>query len=216
MGHERMVLDRLRERADPLLTVIARRMLSLSPNLLTWLSLAFAVLAGLIFYLSTPANERRYCFLCIASLLVFMNGFTDAIDGKIAKMKKIDSAKGDFLDHAIDRFSDVSMILGISLSEWCDARIGLFSIAGVLLTSYMGTQAQAVGYGRIYRGLLGRADRLFLLMVIPILQHIFLDFEILDLNMMEIMMLYFAIVGFLTAVERFLITLRWFREGDGN
>ena len=205
-----MVLDRLRERIDPILTLVAKRFDYLSPNTVTWISFVFALIAGIIFFLSDPETEKETYFLCIASVFVFLNGFTDAIDGKIAKMKNEATAKGDFLDHAIDRFSDVSMILGLSLSKWCSPEIGLFALSGVLLTSYMGTQAQAVGYKRIYRGLLGRADRLVLLMIFPVLQHIFVDFELYDFNLLEIVLIYFAVVGFVTAVQRFIMTLEWF------
>ena len=50
--------------------------------------------------------------------------------------------------------------------------IGFGAIIGVLMLSYMGTQAQAVGAGREYAGLLGRADRLIVLMLVPILSLI--------------------------------------------
>lgn len=209
-----MVLDGLRKGVDPILTFVARGFDHLSPNTVTWTSLIFAITAGLIFFISDPETESGSRLLCLASLFVFLNGFTDAIDGKIAKMKKKETLKGDFLDHAVDRFSDVAMILGLSLSRWCDPRIGIFAISGVLLTSYMGTQAQAVGYRRIYSGLLSRADRLVLLMVSPILQHVFIDFNINNFNMLEIVLIYFAIVGFATAAQRFVITLNWFRRGE--
>ncbi len=211
-----MVLDELREDVDPLLTVIAKKFLSLSPNFVTWLSLVFAVIAGIIFFLSTPENENSNYFLCIASLFVFLNGLMDAIDGKIAKMKGKSSPEGDFLDHAIDRFSDVFILVGLSLSNWCDDRLGVLAIAGVLLTSYMGTQAQAVGYKRIYKGLLGRADRLVLLMIFPVIQHFFVNFRFRDFNLLEMVLIYFAIVGFITSIQRFYITLRWFRKRGGR
>ena len=35
----------------------------------------------------------------------------------------------------------------------------------------MGTQAQAVGAGREYAGLLGRADRLVVLAIVPVIQY---------------------------------------------
>lgn len=206
------MLDELREDVDPLLTFLAKRFLSLSPNLVTWLSLVFAILAGAAFFFSTPKNERHSYFLCMASFFVFLNGFMDAIDGKIAKMKGKASPEGDFLDHAIDRFSDVSMLIGLSLSQWCDDRLGILAISGVLLTSYMGTQAQAVGYGRIYKGLLGRADRLLLLVILPLVQHFFTDFEWHNFNLLEGVLLYFAIVGFITSIQRFYITVRWFKR----
>jgi archaetidylinositol phosphate synthase len=76
----------------------------------------------------------------------------------------------------------------------------------------MGTQSQAIGYKRNYSGLLGRADRLFLLMIAPIIQHILLYYKIgliFNFYILEWFLIYFAIVGNITAIQRFYKTLRW-------
>ncbi len=213
-----MVLDGQRENVDPLLNSIARHLVKVNPNLLSWLSLIFAFLAGMFFYFSSPDKELDNYFLYFAVLFVFLNGFFDAIDGKVAKLANKVSKKGDFLDHALDRYADVFMVGGLALSPWLwtHSYIGLLAIVGMLLTSYMGTQAQAIGYKRNYKGLLGRADRLVILMFIPIIQHIMLiydDFEFIGgLYLLEWAMVYFAVVGNLTSIQRFLSTLIWFNE----
>ena len=69
------------------------------------------------------------------------------------------------------------------------------------MLSYMGTQAQAVGAGREYAGLLGRADRLVVLAIVPIIQY--LDKGYGDLNYMTLMCYVFAIVCTLSAAYRF-------------
>ena len=213
-----MVLDNKRDDIDPLLNYFAKHMVNINPNTLSWFSLLLAFFSGLFFYFSSPELELENFYLCIAVIFVFLNGFFDAIDGKIAKLANKISKKGDFLDHAIDRFADVFIIGGLALSPWCRYNIiGFLAIVGVLLTSYMGTQAQAVGYKRNYSGLLGRADRLVLLMFAPIIQHIllyFTNFEfIFELYILEWVLIYFAIVGNITAVQRFYSTLKWFNKG---
>ena len=213
-----MVLDNKRDDIDPLLNYFAKHMVNINPNALSWFSLLLAFFSGLFFYFSSPESELENFYLCIAVIFVFLNGFFDAIDGKIAKLANKISKKGDFLDHAIDRFADVFIIGGLALSPWCRYNIiGFLAIVGVLLTSYMGTQAQAVGYKRNYSGLLGRADRLVLLMFAPIIQHILLyltNFEfIFELYILEWVLIYFAIVGNITAVQRFYSTLKWFNKG---
>jgi len=108
------------------------------------------------------------------------------------------------------------MVGALALSSWCRPSIGLLAIVGVLLTSYMGTQAQAIGYKRDYSGLLGRADRLALLIVFPIIQHIALHSSLQlpwNTTIIEWVLIYFAVVGNITAIQRFHITLRWFRNG---
>jgi len=216
-----MVLNNQRENINPLLSRFAKIFLGFSPNTLTWISLIFAFIAGLFFYLSSPEEELSNFYLYAVSLFVFLNGFFDAIDGKVAKLTNKTSLKGDFLDHAIDRYADVLILGGLAISSWVRYPIlGLLAIVGMLLTSYMGTQAQAVGCKRNYSGLLGRADRLVLLMIIPLIQHILIIYNIetiyisdlLNFNLLEWMLIYFAIIGNLTAIQRFFSTLRWFNK----
>ncbi len=207
-----MVLDKHRGKIDPILLIIANKLKNINPNKLSWFSLIFAFIAGIFFYISKPETELINYYLYIAVFFVFLNGLFDAIDGKVAKLSKKSSIKGDFLDHALDRFGDVMILCGLSLSLWNRyPALGIFALTGVLLTSYMGTQSQAIGYNRNYSGLLGRADRLFLLMVTPIIQHILLYYNmgiIFNFYILEWVLIYFAIIGNITAVQRFYYTLR--------
>jgi archaetidylinositol phosphate synthase len=208
-----MVLDTQRENVDPFFMAIAKRFSKVDPNVLTWLSLVFAIVAGLFFYFSSKEFESVNFFLCVAVIFVSLNGLFDAIDGKVAKLTNKVSKKGDFLDHALDRYADVFMVGGLALSSWCEPRIGLLAIVGMLLTSYMGTQSQAVGYQREYSGLLGRADRLVILMVTPVIQHMLLYSNIQmpwGISLLSWVLIYFAVVGNITAVQRFYNTLKWF------
>ena len=207
-----MVLDNQRENVDPFLTRFAKHLKWVNPNTLTWISLIFAVVAGVFFYFSHPDQELQNFYLYGAALFVFLNGFFDAIDGKVAKLTNKTSKRGDFLDHAIDRYADVFIVGGLALSAWCTyPMIGLLAVVGMLLTSYMGTQAQAIGYKRDYSGLLGRADRLVLMMIAPIVAHIFLIYNVQlpYLNLLSWVLVYFAVMGNLTAIQRFYSTLIW-------
>ncbi|MBN1678477.1 MAG: CDP-alcohol phosphatidyltransferase family protein, partial [Candidatus Thermoplasmatota archaeon] len=83
-----------------------------------------------------------------------------------------------------------------------------FAVIGVMLASYMGTQAQALGLRREYRGILGRADRLVLLIFVPIVQYILIALDasfamdILGFSLMGWMMIWFGLAGNVTAVQR--------------
>jgi len=219
-----MVLDRKRESVDPVLSFIAKRFLKINPDVITWFALLFSIISGIFFYFSSEELELENYFLFFAVLFVFLNGLFDAIDGKVAKITKKTSLRGDFLDHALDRYADVFMVGGLALSSWCRPSIGLLAIIGMLLTSYMGTQSQAIGHKRDYSGLLGRADRLVLLMIFPIVQHIWLRSFIQQFliensiklpwntTILEWVLIYFAVVGNITAIQRFYSTLRWFKK----
>jgi archaetidylinositol phosphate synthase len=210
-----MVLDRKRTAIDPILVFFAKRLRRFHPDVFTWFALLFALISGIFFALSTPQNETSYIYLIVASFFVFLNGLFDAIDGKIAKLTKKSSKRGDFLDHALDRYADIFIVGGIALSPWCDMKFGLLALIGIFLTSYLGTQAQAVGFKRVYAGLLGRADRLIILIFIPIIQFILIQndiINILNFSLIEWAMIYIAVMGNITALQRFYATLQFFKE----
>jgi len=206
-----MVLNSYREQADTVIKPIAEKMSWIDPNILSWTSLIFAFLAGVSFYLGTMYS------ILLASIFVICNSFFDAMDGRVAKLTGKASLKGDFLDHVIDRYADIFILTGIAFSPLCRLDIGLLAIIGVLMTSYMGTQAHAVGVGRNYGGVAGRADRLILIILIPIVYAVskiyfstsFTIFN-LELGVFDVLMIWFAIAGNLTAVIRGIKTWKEF------
>lgn len=179
-------------------------MLRVNPNLVSWIAFLSAVGAGISFFLGGGG------FLGLALLLVLVNSYLDALDGKIAKMAGKASVRGDFLDHVFDRYADVFMLGGIAFNAmYCRLEVGTLALLGVLLTSYMGTQAQAVGQGRAYGGVLGRADRLVLLFLGGLIQllvapsgGLVAGVGILQFGPLEWFMVLFAVLGNATAVQR--------------
>lgn len=204
-GVDGVVLDKRRNEVNFILEPVAQRMKFLTPNSISLMALVLAFLSGLMLYLSYDF----YWLLIPAAIVVLVSGFFDALDGKVARIRGEESTRGDFLDHVFDRYADIFMIGGVAVSGWCNPYVGMMALIGVLLTSYMGTQAQAIGAGRLYAGLLGRADRVVLLTLAPIHQAILmmLGYGTLDvfgypLSVIEVFMWWFAIIGNLTAVQR--------------
>lgn len=172
------------------------------------MAFALAILAGITIFLSPEMWE---ILLPLSTLLVILSGLFDALDGKIARITGKTSKRGDLLDHVLDRYADVIMVGAVAFSAWCNPYLGILAIIGMLMTSYMGTQCQAIGAGRLYSGLLGRADRVVLLSIAPLLQMVFMLFSDgwinigpITLSAFELIMLWFAIVGNITAVQRAL------------
>jgi phosphatidylglycerophosphate synthase len=183
----------------------------ISPNLLSLLSLVFAALAGVLFGLSgrsTPSN----LFLSVAVVFVCLNAILDGLDGLVARERGNASRKGDFLDHVVDRYSDVFIIGGIVFGGYADWRIGVVALIGVLLSSYMGTQAQAVGLSRMYGGLLGRADRMILIIAATVLTLVYPQpipaSGVVSFPFLGWVLFIFAIVCNATALQRFVYTWR--------
>jgi archaetidylinositol phosphate synthase len=214
-----MVLEEYRARVAPYVARIARPFLGWRPDRLTWLALGLAVGAAVLSALvrwTTPL-----LFLPVA-LLIFGSGLFDVLDGAVARTTGRTSARGDFLDHVVDRYADVVIVLGIAVSGYASPVLALLALVSLLLASYMGTQAQAVGQGRLYRGLLTRADRLVVLALATFLEF---DWSLpwpwapsepwsrfhaagIGFTVIDVALLYFVIAGQWTAISRAVRTYR--------
>lgn len=192
-----MTLDQFRPLANRLLRPWVRLAVRLSatPDQVSVVAFVLAVLAGVAFYLATPG------LYLVGALLVFLNGWLDLLDGALARETGVDSPGGDLLDHVLDRYADVVIVAGLAAGIDSFA-LGFAAVTGVLLTSYLGTQIEAVGLERQYGGLLGRADRLALVGVVGAISAAPLP-PIAGVSLVGWLLGLFAVVGHLTAVQRF-------------
>jgi archaetidylinositol phosphate synthase len=200
-----MTLDRLRPYADRLLApwVDGFDRVGLSPDAVSALAFLLAVGAGGAF---TAGGQVDSLWYLAGAILVFLNGWLDVVDGELARHQGVDSKAGDLLDHVLDRYADVAIIVGFAAGIDAYA-LGLAAVTGVLLTSYLGTQTQAVGLDRTYGGLLGRADRLALAGLGGGAEWV-LDVSAYGLGIVGWLLVVFAVIGHLTALQRFFGAFR--------
>ena len=208
-----MVLEEYRARVAPYVARLARPFLGWKPDRLSWLALGLAGAAGA--FAAAVRWTTPLLFLPVA-LLIFGTGLFDVLDGAVARATGRTSVRGDFLDHVFDRYADVVIVLGIAVSGYANPLLALLALVSLLLTSYMGTQAQAVGQGRSYGGLLSRADRLVVLALATFLEF---DWSLpwpwaptepwarfhwagLGFTVIDVALLYFVIAGQWTAISR--------------
>jgi archaetidylinositol phosphate synthase len=208
-----MVLEGYRARVHPYVVRLARPFLGWAPDRLSYLAFglcaAAAGLAALVRW-STP-----YLFLGVG-VLIFFGGLFDVLDGEVARETGRTSARGDLLDHVLDRYADVLILLGIAVSGFAIPILALLALVSLLLTSYMGTQAQAVGLGRTYSGLLSRADRLVILAFAALVEF---DWSLpwpwaptapwerftlghVGFTVIDVALVYFVVAGQITAIGR--------------
>ncbi|HEV2520469.1 MAG TPA: CDP-alcohol phosphatidyltransferase family protein [Thermoplasmata archaeon] len=214
-----MVLEGYRAWAAPYLDRMVRPFLSTRPARLSWTALGLSAAAGVLAALARWTTP--IVFLGVAGF-VFLGGVFDVLDGEVARRSGRSSPRGDLLDHVLDRYADLFVLLGIAVSGYAYPPLALLALVSLLLTSYMGTQAQAVGLGRTYGGLLARADRLILLTLATFLIG---DFALpwpwaptapfvrwsafgFSFTVLDIAMLWFVVAGQWTAARRALSSYR--------
>jgi len=199
-----MTLDAFRPLADRLIEpfVAGAKRLGLTPNGVSILALLAATGAAGSFAL---AGEERLLYLA-GAVLVLVNGLLDLIDGGLARELDVDSKAGDLLDHVLDRYADILIIAGLAAGVE-RFPLGFAAVTGVVMTSYLGTQAQAVALDRVYGGVLGRADRLALTGVVTTVAA-FVGATAAGLTAVGWLLVVFAVVGHITALQRFYYAMK--------
>ena len=159
------MFEKMRDTWTKAIQPLVVRMGDLDPSVLTWTSLVISLAA---FYLLAIAGLDSTGSMMIigAVILVLVAGVLDALDGALARHQGTAGPYGDFLDHSIDRIVDIGLIvaIGYNTAFVIDPIAGYAAALLTLLGSYMGTQAQSVGLGRLYGGF-SRADRLVITLV---------------------------------------------------
>ncbi|MDF9747125.1 CDP-alcohol phosphatidyltransferase family protein [Natrinema salsiterrestre] len=196
-----MTLDKFRPYVsrflDPFVKGFDR--VGMTPNGVSVIAFGMAVLAAVAFALGGLEAPIWYV---AAAVLVFLNGWLDIVDGALAREQEVASAGGDLLDHVLDRYADIVVIAGLAAGVE-NYLLGFLAVTGVVMTSYLGTQAQAVGLDRVYGGLVGRADRLAIIGIAGFLAYPLAGTTLGGFTLVGWLLVFLAVVGHLTALQRF-------------
>jgi phosphatidylglycerophosphate synthase len=200
-----MALYDVKPRFRALLQGMIPLLKSIHPDWITLMALACSIAAAALFQI-TPA--RRWPFLAIP-LLLFVRIALNALDGMVAQATGKARPFGEVLNEATDRLSDAVILLGIAVSPLSSLAWG--ATAAVLFSSYVGILGKAVGAGRQYGGVLGKADRMLYLGLTcvaafflgnPILYSGAAEPAGLSIRLFDFLLGAFAVLGVITAAQR--------------
>jgi CDP-diacylglycerol--glycerol-3-phosphate 3-phosphatidyltransferase len=96
---------------------------------------------------------------------VIFSGVADMLDGRIARARQLASARGAFMDSALDRFGETFSLAGVVVylsGRPLAVTAGALALGGSMLVSYVRARGEALGI-TYHGGLMQRAERLVLL-----------------------------------------------------
>jgi len=160
------MLTKLKEKVQAMFAAEAKaaHKIGLTPNMISAIGIALAFLSA--FAYAEWQTNRLY--LLLATVLLLLSGFCDALDGVIARLFQEATPFGGFLDSLLDRYADAIVYAGIIIGRLCDALWGLIALTGSLLVSYSRARAEAAGIKMESIGLVERAERIIILAVASI------------------------------------------------
>ena len=139
-----------------------------TPNQISALGIAFAVLSGLSYWLAGNFSSQTsllQILLILASIFLLVSGFCDALDGVLARLYGKTTTFGGFLDSLLDRYADSSIYFGLIAGGFCGMTWGIVALVGSLLVSYARARSEAAGISMETVGIAERAERLLIIIL---------------------------------------------------
>src|SRR5215211_3177882 len=150
---------------DPFVNLLIK--IGFTPNTVTVIGFILNIGVAIIFILGAEKTNRGdLSYVGWAGGLILFAGLFDMLDGQVARLGKMSSSFGAFLDSVLDRYSELFMFLGIcyyliSHHYFISSLFAFIGLIGSMMVSY--TRARAEGLGiECKGGLMQRPERVIL------------------------------------------------------
>lgn len=172
--------------------------IGITPNAVTWVGAIGVVVSALYFY---PRGQ-----LFVGTAVIFVFALSDLFDGTMARISKSGASKwGSFLDSTIDRITDSSILIGltiycISLDDSLSVVVLVTLVTGMLVP-YIRAKAEIYAI-ECTSGIAERTERLMISMSAIALDGLGVPYVLAG------GMWLLAILGFITVGQRMIIVKR--------
>ncbi|MBN2514451.1 MAG: CDP-alcohol phosphatidyltransferase family protein [Deltaproteobacteria bacterium] len=126
-----------------------------SPNVISSVSLILSFIAALFY---------AFGMIFMGGITLLLSGFTDTVDGSVARITGQSTNYGALLDSTLDRYAEFFIFFGLIIyfgNGWMVAVV-LLALMGSIMVSYIKARAESLGQTRLV-GMMQRPERLVLL-----------------------------------------------------
>lgn len=122
-----------------------------SPNTITTVGLVLNFMAAIVLIIGAETGARGdHSYIGWAGAIILFAGLFDMMDGRLARLGKMESKFGALYDSVLDRYSELFMFLGIcyylvSHDYFLSSVLAFIAMIGSIMVSY--TRARAEGLG---------------------------------------------------------------------
>ena len=143
--------------------------LGITPNGITFVGLFINLLAATIFIYGGEYGDRNdHSIVGWACLVILIAGLMDMVDGRLARVGKMDSKYGALFDSVLDRYSEMFMFLGICYyliahKYFLSSLFAFIAMIGSIMVSYTRARAEGLGLKMADIGFMQRPERILLI-----------------------------------------------------
>ena len=160
---------------NPFINVLVK--LGVTPNAITTIGFAINIGAAVIFVLGADQPRGDLSYVGWGGFVILFAGLFDMIDGRLARVGKMESSFGALFDSVLDRYSELVMFLGIcyylvAQNYFLSSLFAFVAMIGSLMVSYVRARAEGLGI-ECKGGLMQRPERILLVGISAILCSVF-------------------------------------------
>jgi CDP-diacylglycerol--glycerol-3-phosphate 3-phosphatidyltransferase len=151
-----------------------------TPNAITTIGFLINVVATVVFVVGgfEPRTDLRY--VGWGGAIILFGGLFDMIDGRLARVGKMESKFGALYDSVLDRYSELAMFLGIcyylvAQSYFLSSLFAFIAMIGSIMVSYVRARAEGLGI-ECKGGLMQRPERILLVGISALLCGLLADY----------------------------------------
>lgn len=184
-----------RELLQPLVKVLW----SVPPDVLTWSALGLSIVSGVLLFSSYDHPWMAVATIPLLVARIVLNTLDRMLSDQAGKARP----SREVLNEVSDRLGDVAIFLGLTLSPAVDNKVlGLLAIIAMMMVSYVGILGKAVGANRVSTGMLGKEERLTLLIMACLFYGLKPQFEFMGFSIFGMLFLLFLPLASLTLLQR--------------
>lgn len=147
--------------------------IGITPNAVTTIGFIINVIAAVVFIVGggEPRTDLRY--VGWGGAIILFGGLFDMIDGRLARVGRMESRFGALYDSVLDRYSELAMFLGIcyylvAQSYFLSSLFAFIAMIGSMMVSYVRARAEGLGI-ECKGGLMQRPERILLIGISAVL-----------------------------------------------
>ena len=182
-----------------------------SPNAISFMSIAFAVGAGLAFAATAHCEgwALRLCWLA-AACFIQLRLIANMLDGMVAVEGGKGGPTGELWNEAPDRVADAAIFIGAGFAAGGGAMLGFGAALAAVFVAYVRALGASVGAGQIFIGPQAKPHRMFVMTVAALVLAVVPEM----LSLVNVA-LWFVIVGCVITAWRRLARISTFLRGRG-
>ncbi|MBX2890832.1 MAG: CDP-alcohol phosphatidyltransferase family protein [Saprospiraceae bacterium] len=152
----------------------------ITPNVVTTIGFLINIVATIVF-IAGGGNERTdLSYVGWGGAIILFGGLFDMIDGRLARVGKMESKFGALYDSVLDRYSELVMFLGIcyylvAQSYFLSSLFAFVAMIGSIMVSYVRARAEGLGI-ECKGGLMQRPERILLIGISAVVCGLLADY----------------------------------------